>query len=201
MMEMNEPVSLPRRLLALFLSFFRIGLFTFGGGYAMIALIEAECVEKKKWITHDEMMDLTVIAESTPGSIAVNCATYVGCRLAGIAGSAVATLGVVLPSFLILYAISLFLDNFLEIAVVANAFRGIRCAVGLLVLNAGIRLTKKSKRDALSVTILVGSSLIMFVAGMFGWKPSSVTMMLAAAAVGIAVLLAKRLMKRKEGQK
>ena len=97
----------------LFLTFAKVGVFTFGGGYAMIAVIEDICVGRKKWITHDEMMDVTVIAESTPGPIAINCATYVGYKLAGLAGAAIATLGIVLPSFLIIYAIARFMDNFL----------------------------------------------------------------------------------------
>ncbi len=198
---MSSPRPAMRTLAALFTAFFRIGLFTFGGGYAMIALIDAECVEKKKWITHDEMLDLTVIAESTPGSIAVNCATYVGNRQAGIIGSAAATLGVILPSFLILYAISLFLENFLEIAGVANAFRGVRCAVGLLILRAGIKLVKQTKKDALSVTILVAAALLMLASELFGWGLSSVLLMLDAAVIGIALMLGKRLAQKKEERK
>ena len=111
--------------LALFLTFAKIGLFTFGGGYAMIFMIENVCVEKKQWITHDEMMEITVIAESTPGPIAINAATYVGYKRGGIWGSVWATIGVVLPSFVIIYLISSVLDNFLEIVWIANAFRGI----------------------------------------------------------------------------
>ena len=102
-------------LLDLFLTFAKIGLFTFGGGYAMIALIENTCVEKKQWITHDEMMDITVIAESTPGPIAINCATYVGYKQKGFAGALIATIGMILPSFWIIFVISKFLDHFLEI--------------------------------------------------------------------------------------
>ena len=106
----------------LFLTFLKIGLFTFGGGYAMISIIENNCVEQKKWISHDEMMDITVIAESTPGPIAINCATFVGYKIAGMLGAVAATLGVVLPSFVIIFVISTFLDNFLEIPFIANAF-------------------------------------------------------------------------------
>ena len=102
-------------LLDLFLTFANIGLFTFGGGYAMISLIENACVERKHWITHDDMMNITVIAESTPGPIAVNCATFVGYRQKGLPGALAATLGLILPSFVIIYAVSVFLDSFLEI--------------------------------------------------------------------------------------
>ena len=99
-------------LFELFLIFAKIGLFTFGGGYAMLSLIENNCVEKKKWITHDEMMNVTVIAESTPGPIAINCATFVGFKQAGLLGALTATFGMVFPSFVIIYTVSMFLDNF-----------------------------------------------------------------------------------------
>ena len=107
-------------LLELFFTFAKIGMFTFGGGYAMISFIENNCVEKKKWISHDEMMDITVIAESTPGPIAINCATFVGYKRAGIRGAVIATIGMVVPSFLIILLISMFLENFLEITMIAN---------------------------------------------------------------------------------
>ena len=100
----------------------------------MIALIENSCVEKKKWITHDEMMDVTVIAESTPGPIAINCATFVGYKQRGFLGALVATIGMILPSFCIIFLISRFLDNFLEITWIANAFQGIKIAVELVVM-------------------------------------------------------------------
>ncbi len=129
-------------LLDLLLTFMKIGLFTFGGGYAMISIIENICVERKKWITHDDMMNVAVIAEATPGSIAINCATYVGCRQAGFAGALVATLGVVLPSFVVIYIISMFLDNFLEITVISNAFKVVKVAVGFLILNAAVTMLK-----------------------------------------------------------
>ncbi|MBQ6196730.1 MAG: chromate transporter, partial [Lachnospiraceae bacterium] len=104
-----------RELFELFITFAKIGAFTFGGGYAMISIIEQICVETKQWITHDEMMNITVIAESTPGPIAINCATYVGYKQKGVAGAAATTIGVVLPSFIIILLISQFLDRFLEI--------------------------------------------------------------------------------------
>ena len=113
-------------LLDLFLSFAKIGLFTFGGGYAMLSLIENTCVEKKKWITQEEMMNITVIAESTPGPVAINCATYVGYKQKKMLGALVSMLGMILPSFVIIYLISMFLDRFLEITWVANAFQGIK---------------------------------------------------------------------------
>ncbi len=127
----------------LFMTFFRIGLFTFGGGYAMISQIKEAVVEKKKWLSDDELMEIITIAESTPGPIAINLATFVGYKRKGVKGSIAATLGVVLPSFIILYIISLFLDSFMENRYVAYAFSGIKCAVAFLILKAGIDLFMK----------------------------------------------------------
>ena len=130
-------------LFDLFLTFAKIGLFTFGGGYAMISTIENNCVERKQWITHDEMMNVTVIAESTPGPIAINCATFTGYKKAGFSGALVATLGMIVPSFVVIYLISVFLDNFLELTIMAHAFKGIKIAVGILILDAAITMIKK----------------------------------------------------------
>ena len=127
----------------LFLTFAKIGLFTFGGGYAMIALIEDSCVTRKSWITHDEMMNMTVVAESTPGPIAINCATFVGYKKAGLLGALIATLGIVLPSFAIIFAISMCLDHFLDLPLIASAFKGIKIAVGVLILDAALTMIKK----------------------------------------------------------
>ena len=109
-------------LIELFITFAKIGMFTFGGGYAMISLIEHECVENKQWITSDELMDVTVIAESTPGPIAINCATYTGYKKAGISGAIIATIGMILPSFLIILLISSFMDNLLKYELAVKAF-------------------------------------------------------------------------------
>ena len=150
-------------LMELFFTFVKIGLFTFGGGYAMISMIENNCVEKKAWITHDEMMDVTVIAESTPGPIAINCATFTGYKKAGFLGALAATLGVVVPSFIVIFLISMFLDNFLEITIVANAFKGIKVGVGLLILDAAITMINKMQKKKLSPIILI---VLSAVAGM-----------------------------------
>lgn len=169
--------------------FMRIGLFTFGGGYAMIPLIEHQCVEKRNWISHEEMMDMTVIAESTPGPIAINVATIVGFRRGGFPGAVAATVGVVLPSFVIIYIISMFLDHFLEIAVIANAFKGIRIAVGLLILNAGWNMFRKMKKRLLSVAILTGSCALMLAINLFGLPVSSIALLLMAAVVSLTVFM------------
>ena len=179
-------------LLDLFLTFAKIGLFTFGGGYAMISLIENACVERKRWITHVEMMDVTVIAESTPGPIAINCATYVGYKQKGLAGSIAATLGMVLPSFCIIFLISGFLDNFLEIAWIAHAFMGIRLAVGILILDAAIRMIGKMPKKPVPLTIMFCAFLAMLLIDFFALRISSVTLMLTAAAVSLAIFMVKR---------
>jgi len=157
----------------------------------MLALIEDACVDKKKWITHEEMMEVAVIAESTPGPIAINCATFVGYRQAGLPGSAAATLGMVLPSFLIIFAISRFLDNFLEIALIANAFRGIKVAVGILILNAARNMLKKMKKTPLSRSIVVCSAIAMLTIDVLAWNISSISIMLLAGAASMAVYAVK----------
>ena len=173
-------------LLELFYIFARIGLFTFGGGYAMIAIIEDICVERKKWVTHEEMMNMTVIAESTPGPIAINCATYVGYKLAGFVGATVATFGMVLPSFIVIFAISKFLDNFLEIQVIANAFQGIKIAVGILIFDAAITMIKKMKKKILPRTIMISAFLVMMLANIFSWTVSSIHLVNLATYIGSA---------------
>jgi len=123
-------------LLDLFCTFAKIGAFTFGGGYAMISIIDHECVDKKKWITEDELSEVTVIAESTPGPIAINCATYTGYKIAGIKGATIATLGMILPSFLIILIIAMFFEQLLTYEIVRKAFAGIRVAVSILIIHA-----------------------------------------------------------------
>lgn len=176
-------------LLDLFFTFAKIGLFTFGGGYAMISMIENACVGKKQWITHEDMMNVTVIAESTPGPIAINCATFVGYRQKGFAGALFATLGIVLPSFVIIYLISMFLDNFLEITLIANAFKGIKIAVGILILDAAITMIKKMRKKLVPHVIMVCSFMAMLLINIFSLNFSSISLMLVAAVVSLAVFL------------
>ena len=178
-------------LLNLFLTFAKVGLFTFGGGYAMISLIENTCVENKAWITHDEMMDVTVIAESTPGPIAINCATYVGYKQKGLAGAIVATLGMVLPSFIIIFLISMFLDNFLDITWIAHAFKGIKIAVGILILDAALKMIRKMHKRLFPRIIMVCSAIAMFLIDFFALHFSSITLMLIAAAVSLSFFAIK----------
>lgn len=188
-------------LLDLFLTFAKIGLFTFGGGYAMISMIENACVEKKQWITHDDMMNVTVIAESTPGPIAINCATFVGYRQKGFVGALVATLGMVLPSFVIIYLISMFLDNFLEITLIASAFKGIKIAVGILILDAAITMIRKMHKKPIPRIIMVCSFAAMLLINIFAWNFSSISLMLVAAIVSFTIFLIQGSPTQKGGAK
>lgn len=178
-------------LLELFLCFAKIGLFTFGGGYAMIAIIENTCVEQKKWMTHDEMMDIAVIAESTPGPIAINTATHVGYKRAGVMGALAATVGMVLPSFVIIFLISMFLEQFMEFTLIANAFQGIKIGVGLLIFDAGLKMMKKMPAKKLSRGLMIFGLLVMLCINLFDLRISSVLVMLTAAVVSLAVHFAK----------
>ena len=173
----------------LFLTFAKIGLFTFGGGYAMISVIENTCVERKQWITHDEMLNVTVIAESTPGPIAINCATFTGYKKAGFMGALVATFGIVLPSFVVIYLISILLDNFLELTIIANAFKGIKIAVGLLILDAAITMIKKMHKKKLPRAIMICSCIAMLCINIFAFDFSSIALMIIAAVVSLTVFV------------
>ena len=163
---MNEPdsISFPRRLWQLFSTFFRIGRFTFGGGYAMIPLIQREAVEKQHWVSDDDVLEIIAIAESTPGPIAINSATFVGYRVAGVAGSACATLGVVLPSFIIISLIATVLGQFQNITAVKYAFFGIRAGVLALVLKSLWTMFQKCKKNAVAYAAMaiafVGSAFL-----------------------------------------
>ena len=186
-------------LIELFLTFAKIGLFTFGGGYAMLSIIENICVEKKNWITHDEMMNVTVIAESTPGPIAINCATFVGYKKAKVPGAVLATFGVVLPSFIIIFAISMFLEGFLEITWIAHAFQGIKIAVGILILDAALKMIKKMQKRPLQIGILIAAFVVLMLVNILKIHLSSIVIMLASALVSLAFFQIDKF-RRKEGQ-
>ena len=185
-------------LFKLFYTFAKIGLFTFGGGYGMIAIVQDECVEKKKWITEDEFATVLTIAESTPGPIAINCATYTGYAQGGILGSIAATFGVVLPSFIIIFLISSFFNNLLEIEVIANAFKGIQVGVGLIILRAGYNLYKKLKKNLFTTIILICACLIMLAINFLGWNFSTIYLLLIAGVLGVMVYHIQKLVKGKK---
>ena len=189
-------------LLDLFLTFVKIGLFTFGGGYAMIHLLDNEFVEKKKWLSSDEFMDLVTVAESTPGPIAINCATYIGYKKEGFLGSLVATLGMCIPSFCVIYLISLFFDRFLEIAWVAAAFRGIQVCVVYLILSAGVKMLKKLPKTPFTITAMTLTFVAMVLFSLFSVRFSSIFYILIFGAASLFLFaIRSRKEKRKEGEK
>ena len=181
----------------LFLTFVKIGLFTFGGGYAMISVIEHICVEDKQWISHDDMMNITVIAESTPGPVAINCATFVGYKKKGIGGAIVATLGMLIPSFTIIFVISMFLDNFLEIGIIANAFKGIKLAVGILIVDAALKMIRKMQKKVYICVILICSTVMMLAINIFSLTFSYLIIMLVAGMISLGLSAGK---SRKESE-
>ena len=182
----------------LFLTMLKIGLFTFGGGYAMIALLENEFVEKKKWLEKDEFLDVTAIAESTPGPIAINAATYVGYKNAGIIGSIIATLGICIPSFVIIYAISLFFDAFLSLTLVEYAFKGIQICVVYLILTAGLKMLKQMKKTVFNMIIISITLICMVVFSLFAVKFSTIFYILISGICGVVVYLLGKIRKEKK---
>ena len=160
MSENKTQESRLRRVLTLFVTFFKIGAFTFGGGYAMIPLIQREVSEKRKWITDEDILEIIAIAESTPGPIAVNSATFVGYKTAGFWGAFCATLGVVLPSFLIIFALSGVLNAVEGMKAVKYAFMGIRAGVLGLIVKALVTMYKKCKKNLVSYIVMAMSFIL-----------------------------------------
>ncbi len=171
-----------------FFTFDKIGAFTFGGGYAMISLLDHECVEKRQWITSDELMDVTVIAESTPGPIAINCATYTGYKMAGLPGAVASTLGIILPSFFLIFAVSRYFENILSVPAVANAFRGIRIAVAILIIRAAInmirKMIKKSPRKKIQASMVAAFFFLVLALDFAGFSVSTIYLILASGLAG-----------------
>ena len=187
-----------KEYLSLFLTMLKIGLFTFGGGYAMIALLENEFVAKKKWIEKDEFLDVAAIAESTPGPIAINAATYIGFKNAGIVGSIIATLGICIPSFVIIYAISLFFDAFLSLTLVAYAFKGIQICVVYLILSVGLKMLKQMKKTEFNIIIILITIICMVVLSLFAVKFSTIFYILISGAFGVVVYFLGKLKKEEK---
>lgn len=181
-----------KAFLSLFLTMLKIGAFTFGGGYAMIALLENELVERRAWLTKEEFLDLAAIAESTPGPIAINAATYVGYRRAGVLGALLATLGIVLPSFVIIYAISLFFDAFLAFTPVAYAFRGLQVGVIYLILSAGLKMLRELERRPLPIALTCLTAVLMITTSLFAVNFSGILCILAGGMIGLCTLFAKK---------
>lgn len=196
-MKHNTPAQEVKSLETLFFTFFKIGLFTFGGGYAMIALLEEEFIQRRKWLDKDEFLDMTAIAESTPGPVAINSATYLGYKLAKVPGAATATMAVCLPSFLIIYAISLFFEQFTQLTVIANAFKGIQVCVIYLIFSAGVRMLKALDKSPFATGVLAAVMLVMVGLSLAGVSVSSILLILLSGAAGVAAWLIGR---RKEGK-
>ena len=196
-MTHNAPAPKAQSLGTLFFTFFKIGLFTFGGGYAMIALLEEEFIQRRRWLDKDEFLDMTAIAESTPGPVAINSATYLGYKLAGVPGAATATVAVCLPSFLIIYAISLFFEQFTQLTIIANAFKGIQVCVIYLIFSAGVRMLQALERSLFSSGVLLSVFLAMTSLSLAGISVSSILLILLSGAAGVAAWLLGR---RKEGK-
>lgn len=191
-MKHNTPAQEVKSLETLFFTFFKIGLFTFGGGYAMIALLEEEFIQRRKWLDKDEFLDMTAIAESTPGPVAINSATYLGYKLAKVPGAATATVAVCLPSFLIIYAISLFFEQFTQLTVIANAFKGIQVCVIYLIFSAGVRMLKALDKSLFATGVLAAVMLVMVGLSLAGVSVSSILLILLSGAAGVAAWLIGR---------
>lgn len=181
-----------KKISTLFGTFLKIGAFTFGGGYAMVALLEHEFVEEKQWMSREEFLDMVAIAESTPGPVAVNSATYIGYKIGGTAGAAASTAAVSLPSFVVIYIISLFFDRFLSLTVVANAFKGIQVCVVYLILSAGLKMLKQLKKDSFDLCILAAVVAAMVGCSLAAVSFSSICYILLSGAAGVLAWLVKK---------
>ena len=173
-----------KEIISLFVSFFKVGIMTFGGGYAMLPMLERELVDKKKYVTMDEIMDYYAVGQCTPGVIAVNLATFVGHKKKGFIGAAFATFGVVLPSLIIISVIAAVLQNFMEYAIVQHIFGGIRVCVAVLIVNAVITLGKKALADKLCILI----AILGFLVSVIFPSVSPIFIVLAAALLGFATM-------------
>ena len=185
--------------LTLFLSYFKIGLFTFGGGYAMIALIEREFVVRKKWINEVELYEIIAIAESTPGPIAINCATFVGYKILGFVGSFLATLAVCIPSFAIIYLISVFYDAFMALTAVAYAFEGIKVGIAIMITVAGVNMIKKGKKNVFAVGVFLLTFAAATCIDIFSLDFSTIYIILSGAALGIILQIIRDIVAKKKG--
>ena len=186
-------------LLGLFLSYFKIGLFTFGGGYAMIPLIEREYVFRRKWINEVELYEIITIAESTPGPVAINCATFVGYKILGVVGSVFATLAVCIPSFVIIYLISIFYDRFMALTAVAYAFKGINVGVAVMIATAGFNMLKKAKKNGLFWAVFCFAFAAASLIDILNLDISTIWLILAGGVLGLVLQAAADIRSKKKG--
>ena len=172
-------------MLELLITFFGLGLFTFGGGYAMIPLLKDVVINKKHWMTDDEVLEMIAIAESTPGPIAINMATYIGYKQKGVLGSIFATLGVVLPSLTIIFIISLFFNAFMSNTFIQYAFTGIKCGVAILITMTGIDMLIKCKKNIINIVLFLLSFIAMIVIDIFAVNLSAILLIIVGGITGI----------------
>ena len=196
----NQKSSYWKTMLSLFLIFLKIGAFTFGGGYAMIPVIKEIIIEKKKWMDEDEMIDMVAIAESTPGPIAINIATYVGFKVGKIFGAVLSTIAVSLPSLLIIFLISLFFDQFLANQYVAYAFVGVKAAVALLITIAGVEMFLKMEKKPIPVIVFTSVAITMLLLEVFSVNFSSIWIILMGGVIGLFVTLYSSMKEKKRGR-
>lgn len=187
--------------LKLMLIMMKTGAFTFGGGYAMISLLHSEFVERQMFLSHGEFMDVVAIAESTPGPIAINMSTYIGYKRAGFLGAILSTLGMCLPSFIIIYVISLFFNDFLSIPWVSSAFRGIQICVIYLILSAGIKMIRQLKKSAFNIVILIATASLMVIFSIFSVNFSAIFFILISGGLGLLFFLIKFFKEKSKGEK
>ena len=185
-----------KKIIELFLTFFKLGLFTFGGGYAMIPQIKDIIVEKKQWLTHDEVLEIIAISESTPGPIAINMATFIGYKQKNVLGSIAATLGVVLPSLIIIFIISLFFDAFLANEYVASAFIGIKACVAFLITKAGLDMLIKMKKKPFNVTIFTIVFILLIIFELFSVNFSSLYFIILGGLINIFIIYLSNFKKK-----
>ena len=190
-----------KSLIELFLSMLKIGLFTFGGGYAMIHLLDNEFVTRKGWLDGEEFMDLVAIAESTPGPIAINCSTYIGYKRLGFMGALISTLGMCIPSFVIIYIISLFFNSFLEVSWVASAFKGIQVCVIFLILSAGLKMLKKIEKNAFNLIVMALTFCAMTLFSLFAISFSSIFYILIFGTVGLLIYSIRYMKSKSQSEK
>ena len=191
-----------RKIVDLFLIFAKIGLFTFGGGYGMISLIKEECAEKRNWLDDDEFINVIAVSESTPGPIAVNMATYIGFKKAGILGAIFATLGVITPSIMVLYVVSVFFKDLLKIDVVDKAFKGIRIAVGIIIVRSAISLMdhemKTTNNKKLTIFLLIIFSSVILVLYLFKIHVNTLHVIFIAFIISILILIYNNIIRGKK---
>jgi chromate transporter len=172
-------------LFDLFFTLFKIGFVAFGGGYAIVALLENELISKKKWSTQDEFLDMVGIAESTPGPIAINSATYIGYKKAGVLGSFMATLGVCTPCFILMYIVSIFYNEFMTNAYISAAFSGIQVCVIYLIAMAGIKMIKNIKRNMFSIVALIATIVCIVATNIYDVAISSIWYIVIGGFLGV----------------